>query len=278
METTNGRRDGEAAALPAHLQSKPIADVFPETTVMFGDIAGFTEWSSTRDPSDVFTLLEALYYEFDTIAKRRRIFKVETIGDCYVAVCGLPNPTTHHYINTARFASDCMVKMGKVTKDLESVLGAGTADLGLRVGLHSGPVTAGVLRGEKSRFQLFGDTMNTASRMESTGLKNQIQVSEATANRLMAAGKSMWLQEREGGVVAKGKGVMKTFLLVTQRLQASCHSVSTTASSCSFSEPSVAGEYEEDCAPSLHESHERPYSFTGNATLNEDEFDDNISC
>jgi hypothetical protein len=83
----------------------------------------------------------------------------------------------------------------------------------LRVGLHSGPVTAGVLRGEKSRFQLFGDTVNTASRMESTGERTKIQVSQETADLLMAAGKSHWLKPRDEVVVAKGKGEMKTYWL-----------------------------------------------------------------
>lgn len=70
-------------------KTKPIADLFPETTVMFGDIVGFTAWSSVREPAQIFTLLETLYYAFDEIANRRRVFKVETVGDCYVAVCGL---------------------------------------------------------------------------------------------------------------------------------------------------------------------------------------------
>jgi hypothetical protein len=78
--------------------SKPIADLFPETTIMFADIAGFTAWSSTREPSHVFTLLESVYHDFDTIAKRRRVFKVEVVGDCYVAVAGLPDPRPVSYL------------------------------------------------------------------------------------------------------------------------------------------------------------------------------------
>ena len=72
------------------LKSKPIADLFTETTVLFADIAGFTAWSSVREPAQVFTLLETLYHAFDELAKKRRVFKVETVGDCYVAVTGLP--------------------------------------------------------------------------------------------------------------------------------------------------------------------------------------------
>lgn len=79
--------------------------------------------------------------------------------------------------------------MRKLTRQMETTLGPDTGDLGLRIGLHSGPVTAGVLRGERARFQLFGDTMNTAARMEQTGMKNRIQVSQATAECLHAGGK-----------------------------------------------------------------------------------------
>ncbi len=192
---------------------KPIADLFPHTTVMFADICGFTAWSSAREPSQVFLLLECLYRAFDCLALRRGVFKVETIGDCYMAVTGLPEPQEDHAVIMARFAQDCIVKMKEVTRKLELTLGPETTDLSLRVGFHSGPVTAGVLRGEKSRFQLFGDTVNTASRMESTGMRDTIQVSSETAQLLFAAGKSHWVKQREDAVYAKGKGEMTTFFL-----------------------------------------------------------------
>jgi class 3 adenylate cyclase len=207
-------------------KSKPIADLFPETTILFADIAGFTAWSSVREPCQVFILLETLFRAFDSIAKKRGIFKVsccargffderepfdthmailclflqvETVGDCYVAVCGLPEPRKDHAVAVARFARDSMAIARTLTKRLEVTLGPDTAELAMRMGIHSGPVTAGVLRGERSRFQLFGDTMNTAARMESNGIRDKIQVSQETADLLHVAGKGNWLTRRDGG-------------------------------------------------------------------------------
>jgi Adenylate and Guanylate cyclase catalytic domain len=104
--------------------TSPNADVYPETTVLFADIAGFTGWSSERQPTQVFRLLENLYYAFDRIAKERRVFKVETIGDCYVAVVGLPTPRRHHAVVAARFADAIQAKMGELVLGLEKSLGA----------------------------------------------------------------------------------------------------------------------------------------------------------
>ncbi|KAG7354797.1 adenylate/guanylate cyclase [Nitzschia inconspicua] len=192
---------------------KPIADFFPDTTIMFADIVGFTAWSSTREPSQVFTLLETIYNQFDRLAKVRKVFKVETVGDCYVAVAGLPDPRKDHAVVMARFARDCLSSLQQMTKDLEVTLGPDTADLSMRIGLHSGPVTAGVLRGDRARFQLFGDTMNTASRMETTGFPNTIHVSHEFVRCLEEAGKSRWVFQREDKVFVKGKGYLQTYFL-----------------------------------------------------------------
>ena len=87
------------------------------------DIAGFTAWSSVREPSQVFTLLETVYHAFDLIAKRRHVFKVETVGDCYVAVTGLPEPRKDHAVIMGRFARDCMDRMRQLSSQLEVTLG-----------------------------------------------------------------------------------------------------------------------------------------------------------
>jgi class 3 adenylate cyclase len=191
--------------------SRPIADLFEHTTILFADLVGFTAWSSEREPVQVFELLEVLYCAFDKIAVRRKVFKVETIGDCYVAVTGLPDPQEDHALIMAKFARDCIVKMGQLTTELAGVLGADTATLRIRVGMHSGPVTGGVLRGQKSRFQLFGDSMNTAARMETNGSPGLIHVSQQTADELIAKGKSSWVTPRADKITAKGKGEMQTY-------------------------------------------------------------------
>eukprot|EP00934_Nitzschia_sp_Nitz4_P004396 Nitzschia sp. Nitz4//scaffold538_size3491//2//1851//NITZ4_009265-RA/size3491-augustus-gene-0.3-mRNA-1//-1//CDS//3329554128//4386//frame0 len=194
--------------------AKPIAELFPSATVMFADIVGFTAWSSEREPSQVFELLEKIYSSFDQIAKRKGVFKVETIGDCYMAAAGLPERIDDHAVVMACFARDCLRKMIRVVRKLESSLGPSTGDLSLRIGLHSGPVTAGVLRGEKARFQLFGDTVNTAARMESTGQPNKIQVSAETASLIEESNSpDIWVLPRDDEVEAKGKGTLQTYWL-----------------------------------------------------------------
>jgi class 3 adenylate cyclase len=230
-------------------QTKPIADYFPHTTVMFADISGFTAWSSTREPVQVFQLLETIYGAFDDIAERRRVFKVETVGDSYVAVCGLPVPQKDHAVVMARFARECTKMANKITRKLEATLGPDTAELAFRTGLHSGPVTGGVLRGKNARFQLFGDTMNTASRMESTGARDRVQVSTKTADLLIAAGKSHWVTPRVEKVLAKGKGELQTYWL-SMHSSAGTASVSSSSSCESGSADSDDGSVDDD-GPSI---------------------------
>lgn len=196
--------------------SKPIADYFPSATILFADIVGFTSWASVREPVQVFELLETVYRRFDRIAKKKGIFKVETIGDCYVAAAGLPNVMDGHAVAMASFARRCLETMLETVAELEQSLGPGTTDLGTRMGIHSGSIIGGVLRGAKSRYQLFGDTMNTASRIESTSSKNKIQVSEQTAELIIEAGKRPWLELRREPIFAKGKGELKTYWLTTE--------------------------------------------------------------
>lgn len=147
-------------------------------------------------------------------ATRVNHFLFASLQDSYVAVTGLPDPMHDHAIVMAQFARDCLTGFNAVVKRLEVKLGPDTGDLQLRVGMHSGPVTAGVLRGDRARFQLFGDTVNTAARLESTGIPNRIQVSQESAGYIIDCGKGHWLKAREDMVEAKGKGLLKTYWLV----------------------------------------------------------------
>ena len=145
------------------------------------------------------------------------------------AVGALLTPLRFHHLPQARFARDCLYKIHVLVRQLEITLGPDTAELGLRFGLHSGPVTAGVLRGERARFQLFGDTMNTTARVETTGAKNRIHISHETADHLIRSGKGHWVRAREDTVHAKGKGELSTFWLEIKGDMAISHS-STSSS------------------------------------------------
>jgi class 3 adenylate cyclase len=177
---------------------------------------GFTKWSSEHSPSQVFQLLEQIFWEFDSLATLHNVFKLGTIGDCYIAVTGIPDPIDDHAIVLTRFAFDARDKVREVCARLESE-GLDTAKLDMRFGIHSGATTAGILRGTKSRFELFGDTINTASRMESTGIGGKIQVSEETAELIRLHSKGRWLAKRDNKIVAKGKGELQTYWVEPER-------------------------------------------------------------
>lgn len=136
-----------------------------------------------------------------------------------MAACGVPEPRKDHAVAMGNFATLCLKEMSKVVHDLEPILGPDTSDIQLRIGLHSGPTTAGVLRGLKGRFQLFGDSMNTTSRMESTGVAGKIHVSQEFAEEIRKQGKEDWLELRKDPVIVKGKGELTTYFLNTERDQ-----------------------------------------------------------
>ena len=160
-----------------------------------------------------------------------------------MAATGLPEKRDDHAILMARFARDSLRKMLRVVQKLEVRLGPGTADLGLRIGIHSGPVTAGVLRGEKARFQLFGDTVNTAARMESTGAKNKIHLSAETAELIRSAEyKDIWTSPRKEQIEAKGKGKLQThWLAYTDQGGRSVSSSGTSVNTADISSGDSAG-------------------------------------
>ena len=196
------------------LDSKDIiAESIENATILFADITGFTKWSSGKSPKIIFNLLESLFSEFDRLAKERGVFKVETRSTRYLAVTGVPHPDRAHVLKMADFAIDIVAATRKIIemKKQEGLNIEGYVDIS--VGFHSGPVTAGVLRGHKCLFQIFGDTVNTASRMESNSEPGRIQVSAHTAALLMNSNCSHLLTKRDKVVLAKGKGEMVTYWL-----------------------------------------------------------------
>jgi class 3 adenylate cyclase len=170
--------------------TEPAGKTFQETTILFADVVGLEEWSSIRDPSEVFTLLEALYGAFDAIAMRSDVYKVDTFGDNYVAVCGAPVANRDHPFVMCQFARECLQESKEVFRDLARQLGKDTKDLAVRFGLNSGPVTASIVPGEVGpRLQLFGDSVSTANFIKNTGTKNMIHLTEQTANLLISSGR-----------------------------------------------------------------------------------------
>ncbi len=196
------------APIAARLKSGDagIADHFPEVSVLFADIVDFTVMSSGMSPKPLVTLLDDLFTQFDELARQHRVEKIKTIGDCYMAVCGVPDPRPDHAVALAEMALemiDCLRQFNA---------SRGTS-IRLRIGMHTGPVVAGVIGRSKFIYDLWGDTVNTASRMESTGLPNRVQVTEQMQRALAP---QFELSER-GEVDVKGKGRLRTWLLEARK-------------------------------------------------------------
>jgi class 3 adenylate cyclase len=179
-----------------------IADSFADVTVLFGDIVGFTALSSRTPAAEVVEMLNGLFSEFDAEAQKLKIEKIKTIGDCYMAVSGLPTPCIDHTERMARMA----LRMSDLTEEYGRTRGM---NLQLRIGLNSGPVVAGVIGTTKFIYDLWGDTVNLASRMESTGMPGCIQVTRSVYERL----KDSFELESRGVVQVKGKGEIEAWFL-----------------------------------------------------------------
>jgi class 3 adenylate cyclase len=179
-----------------------IADGFAEVTVAFADIVGFTQMSSDMPPAEVVTLLNGLFTRFDEAAHDLGIEKIKTVGDAYMAVCGMPVQVPDHAARMVRMA----IRMVHITREhaMEH-----HASMRLRVGINSGPVVAGVIGKSKYIYDLWGDTVNLASRMESGGLPDSIQVTRAVYERL----KDDFVFEPRGKIEVKGKGSVEAWLL-----------------------------------------------------------------
>jgi len=175
-------------------------DAFPAVTVLFCDIVDFTATASSHSPREIFDLLGRLYTRFDALLESHPVYKVETVGDCYIIAGGVPEPDPHHADAVVAVALD----MIDAVADIQLPSGA---PLQIRVGVNSGPVVAGVVGTRMPHFCLFGDTVNIASRMETTSTPMHVQVSE---NTLQLLDRARWRVEPRGEVELKGRGTMRT--------------------------------------------------------------------
>ncbi|MCR9140891.1 MAG: adenylate/guanylate cyclase domain-containing protein [bacterium] len=184
------------------LGEEHIADTFAEATVLFSDMVGFTKLSSDRKPVEVVRILNAYFEVFDQLAERHGVEKIKTIGDAYMVVGGVPDRKHDHAPAMARMALDMLAASKKITEELD-------IDTGIRIGLCSGPVTAGIIGFKKFIYDVWGDTVNTASRMESTAPTNRIQIAASTHLLI----KDEFSTKRRGRMKIKGKGVIPLYYL-----------------------------------------------------------------
>jgi adenylate cyclase len=189
-----------------HRGETPIADRFHDVTILFSDIVGFTGMSMRRSASDVVALLNAIVSAIDRLALEYGIEKIKTIGDAYMAVAGLPEPRDDHPQAIARLALAMRKAVGEISHQYDE-------DLKIRIGFHSGNVVAGVIGTHKFAYDVWGDTVNTASAMESRGIANEIQVSHESFMRLS----EHFVFERRGTIELKGNQQIETYLLRGER-------------------------------------------------------------
>ncbi|MGH3080851.1 MAG: adenylate/guanylate cyclase domain-containing protein [Gaiellaceae bacterium] len=196
-----------------------IAERSEEVSVLFADITGFTPVAERLPAEEVVVLLDEIFSAFDELVARHGLEKIKTIGDGYLVAAGIPTPRADHAEAAARLA----LAMRQALADLPIASG-----LSLRVGIDSGPVVAGVMGRTKFGYDLWGDTVNTASRMESHAPPGAIQVTERTYHRL----EDGFILERRPGVVVKGKGEMTTYVLLGERPQPSVAGTRYEPASC----------------------------------------------
>lgn len=183
-----------------------IADRYADASVLFADIAGYTEWASETAPAQLVQFLNRLYTDLDRLVDRHGLEKIKTSGDCYIVVSGVPECREDHLQALARFA----LSMAEAVVGLTDPRGR---PVRLRIGIGAGHLAAGVVGSRRFFYDVWGDAVNVASRMESTGVEGKIQVPQMVHDRL----KDDFVLEERGEVVVKGKGVMRTWFLVGER-------------------------------------------------------------
>jgi adenylate cyclase len=183
-----------------------IADQFAAASILFADVVGFTPLSDRLQPAEVVGILDHLFTHFDILAERYGVEKIKTIGDCYMVAAGVPTPRADHAAVMALIAMD-------MREAMHAEDGVGHLGLEIRIGISSGPVVAGVIGRKRFLYDLWGDAVNMASRMESHGTSGQIQVTRATYELL----KDEFDLEPRGTVPIKGKGEVETWYLLGRR-------------------------------------------------------------
>jgi guanylate cyclase len=195
-------------SIAERLKANPrrIADQIPAASVLFADVVGFTPRSEHLSAAEVVDVLDRLFSHFDELAERQGLEKIKTIGDAYMVAAGVPEPRPDHAQALARLALAMVSAMAPA---------GAMGDLGMeiRVGINSGPVVAGVIGRKRFLYDLWGDAVNTAARMESHGTPNRIQVTGATYGLL----RDEFVLEPRGTVSVKGKGELQTWYLVGRR-------------------------------------------------------------
>lgn len=186
-----------------------IADRHAGVTVLFADLAGFTPWAAQRDPEEVIALLEQVFARFDALLAVAGAEKIKTIGDAYMAVAGAPEPRSDHAPVMAGLALAFRAEVARLREETG-------VSLDVRIGLHSGPVIAGVIGSLRFSYDIWGDTVNTASRMESHGEPGRIQLTAETRDALGDA----FATEPRGMIEVKGKGPLPTWWLLERRASA----------------------------------------------------------
>jgi len=201
-------------------EPRTIADQFSSASILFADVVDFTPLSEGLSPTELVGMLDRLFSHFDELAERHELEKIKTIGDCYMVAAGVPSPRPDHARALALMALDMQAAMGSLDGEV------GQLGLELRVGINSGPVVAGVIGRKRFLYDLWGDAVNTASRMESHGTKGRIQITRATKELL----EDEFVYEPRGTIPIKGKGEIEVWYLVGPQTGASTNRSTTSDS------------------------------------------------
>jgi adenylate cyclase len=193
------------AAIAKRLKERPgevISDDLSQVTILFADLVDFTPFVSSRPSNEVVRLLNSIFSRFDSLVEKHGLEKIKTIGDAYMVAGGVPIQRPGHAIAIAEMALDMLTVLRRLSADFGR-------EILIRIGIDSGAAVAGVIGNQKPFYDVWGDTVNTAARMETHGIPGQIQV---TLRAMEAIGPGYMFEER-GAVDVKGKGMMPVYLL-----------------------------------------------------------------